>query len=81
MKEHTISRTDFLTLANWMAREQDVVVFPDKRACKQLTGCWSCPRLTYTTLATWKKVKHYPDKRATDIPQNIHLRVNWSRMF
>ena len=39
MKEHTISSTDFLTLASWMAREQDVVVFPDKRACEQLTAC------------------------------------------
>jgi len=64
-----------------MAREQDVVVFPDKRASEQLTGHSSWPRLTYTTLATWKKVKHYPDKRVTDIPQNIHLRVDWSRIF
>jgi len=41
--------------------------------------CWPC--LTYTALAAWSKIRHYKDQEVNDIPQKIHLRVDWSRMF
>ena len=41
--------------------------------------CWPC--LTYTALAAWSKIRHYKDQEANDIPQKIHLRVDWSRIF